>query len=469
MNKLTSSLISLSILALSQNLFANEFKTTADDQQAISLTVYNAGRALIRDTRQFTLTQPTRDIAFMDVSQNIMAQTVAIKGLDVQEQNYDFDLLSPQALVEKNIGNKVRIARRSNETGETLEWVEGKILSTNGGVILQMQDGSLESLDNNASYHMVFDEIPENLRTSPTLSLKLYHDISGKQQVEMTYLSGGLSWQSDYVLQLDESEKQATLDSWITLQNQSGISYRNARLQLLAGEVNMQQPSPRMMMKSDMLMQLSAAPEREVVEEAIQGYHLYTVPHKTTIKNNQSKQIKLFSAQSITVSKRLEDRAWVDSNGLQKQKSKPDQILKFENKKPALGIPLPKGTVRVYGKDSNGENQFIGEDSINHTAVNDEVEIKLGKSFDVSIERQTTDHTQISKKQFRLAREISINNGSKQAQSIELTEIMPLTGWKIQRSSNDYQKTAPTQVLFKVTVPALSEKKISYQVEFRYP
>ena len=461
-------LISLTLLAHSHNLLANEFKTTADDQQAISLTIYNGGRALIRDSREFSITQPSHEIAFMDVAQNIMAQTVAIKGLDVQEQNYDFDLLSPQALVEKNIGKKVRIARRSSETGETLEWVEGKILSTNGGVVLQMKDGSLESLNNNASYHMVFDEIPENLRTSPTLSLKLYDDIQGKQQVEMTYLSEGLSWQSDYVLQLDASEKQAALDSWITLQNQSGISYQDAKLQLMAGDINMQQPEPRVMMRAKVMMEMATASDG-VSEESIQGYHLYTVPHKTTIKNNQSKQIKLFSAQSIGISKRLEDRAWVDSNGLNKQQSKPDQILKFENKKPALGIPLPKGTVRVYGKDSNGENQFVGEDSIKHTAVNDDVEIKLGKSFDISIERQTIDHKQISKKQIQLTRKISINNGSKKAQTIELTEIMPMPGWKILRSTDNHEKTAPTQALFKVNVPAMEEKEISYQVELTYP
>jgi hypothetical protein len=467
MPRFSISILSLSILALSHNLYAEEFKTTAHDQQAISLTIYNGGRALIRDTRKFNLPRPSHEIAFMDVSQNIMAQTVAIKGLDVQEQNYDFDLLSPQALVEKNIGKNVRIARRSSETGETLEWVEGKILSTNGGVILQMKGGSLESLKNNRSYHMVFDDIPDNLRTSPTLSLTLFEDIKGQQQVEMTYLSEGLSWQSDYVLQLDKSEKQASLDSWITLQNQSGISYNNAQLQLMAGDVNMQAPQPRVMMRAKAMMEMAPVMSG-VSEESIQGYHLYTVPHKTTIKNNQSKQIKLFSASAIHISKKIEDKAWVDSNGLNKQESKPDQFLLFDNKKPALGIPLPKGTVRVYGKDGNGENQFLGEDRIDHTAVNDDLKIKLGKAFDISIVRQTTDHKQISKKQVRLTRKIKINNGSKQAQTINLTETLPGLNWRILKTSDDYQKEAPTQALFKMTVPAMSDKELSYEVELSY-
>lgn len=468
MSRFHRCLLSLSLLALSAHLSAEEFKTTADDQQTINLTIYNGGRALIRDTRAFSLPRSSHEIAFMDVSQNIMAQTVAIKGLKVQEQNYDFDLLSPQALVEKNIGKKVRIARRSSETGETLEWAEGTILSTNGGVILKMQDGSLESLNNNGSYHMVFDDIPDNLRTSPTLSLTLADAIQGPQQVEMTYLSEGLSWQSDYVLQLDADEKLAALDSWITLHNHSGIGYHNAQLQLMAGDINMQTPQPRIMMRADVLMEMAPA-SSSVAEESIQGYHLYSVPHKTTIKNNQSKQIKLFSANAIKVSKKLQDRAWVDSNGLDKQNSKPDQFLLFENKKPALGIPLPKGTVRVYGKDSKGENQFLGEDSIDHSAVNDDLKIKLGKAFDISIERHTTDHKQISKKQFRLSRKITINNGSEQAQVIDLIEIMPMPGWHILSTSDDYRKEAPTQALFKLTVPAMTEKTVSYEVELNYP
>ena len=464
MPRLSTALLSLVLLSLNHNLHADEFKTTDSDQQSISLTIYNGGRALIRDSRNFNLQQPSRQIAFMDVSQNIMAQTVAIKGLDVQEQNYDFDLLSPQALIEKNIGNMVRIARRSSETGETLEWVEGKILSTNGGVILQMKDGSLESLDSNHQYHMVFDQIPLNLRTSPTLSLSLFSPVSGQQQVEMTYLSSGLSWQSDYVLQLDKNEKQASLDSWITLQNQSGIAYRNANLQLLAGEVNMQAPQQLMRMKADMMM-VSAREQSTVAEEALHGYHLYSVPHKTTINNNQSKQIKLFSATAIPISKRLEDRAWVDTSGLQKQKSKPSQILLFDNNKPALGIPLPQGTIRVYGMDSNGENQFLGEDHIEHTAVNDKLEIRLGKSFDISLERQTTDVQKISKNQIRVTRKIMINNGSKESQSVEVTEILPGQNWNIKSSTDEYQKQSPSELMYKLTIPAMSEKEVSYQVE----
>lgn len=445
-----------------------ETRSTANDQTRLQLTVYNAGRALVKDQRIIQLTQAEQRIAFMDVAEQIMPQTVAIKGLDVLEQNYDFDLLSPQALINKNIGKKVRIARRSSDSGETLEWQQGIILSTNGGVILKMNDGSLESLNANTNYHIVFDEVPDNLRTSPTLSLLLKQPVTGRQQVDMTYLTGGLSWQSDYVLQLDQSETVAELDSWVTLNNQSGIDYKNAHLQLLAGDVNLQSKQPRAVARMERMM-LQSDSMGEIQEQALHGYHLYTVPHQTTINNKQSKQIKLFSSNGITVSKKLQDQAYVDVQAIQPQKSKPEQFLLFKNASPALGLPLPKGTIRVYAYDDNGQQQFIGEDRINHSAVNDNIEIKLGKSFDISLQRKTTQFRQLSKKQQQIKREITINNGSDKTQVLKLSEIMPSRDWSIQQSSHDHQQGSPSVADFTLTLPAQTEIIVDYQVVVSYP
>ncbi|MBC8212809.1 MAG: DUF4139 domain-containing protein, partial [Gammaproteobacteria bacterium] len=334
-----------------------ETRSTVSDQTDLFLTVYNAGRALVRDHRKLILSQPDQRIALMDVAEQIMPQTVSIDGLEVLEQNYDFDLLSPQSLINKNIGNRVRIARRSSTSGENLEWSEGKILSTQGGVILQMQDGSLEILNPDSRYHMVFDEIPANLRTTPTLSLLLSQPVTGTQQLELTYLTTGLSWQSDYVMQLNSDENSATLNSWITLNNQSGIAYHNAHLQLLAGDVNMQQPMRMEMMADAAMYQRKAI--SPVAEQALHGYHLYTIPQRTTIQNQQSKQIKLFASPAFAVSKKLLDQAYVDSHALNTQKSKPEQFLLFKNSAPELGLALPKGTLRVYARDDAGNSQFL--------------------------------------------------------------------------------------------------------------
>ena len=450
------------------NPLAAETRSTAADQTNLSLTVYNGGRALVRDTRLINILSSTQNLALMDVAEKIMPQTVAIEGLDVLEQNYDFDLLSPQSLVNKNIGKKVSIARRSTETGETIEWSEGTILSTNGGIILRMENDSLETLSTNTNLHMIFYEVPDNLRITPTLSLLLTQAIEGKKQIELTYLTTGLSWQSDYVLQLNDQESRASLDSWITLNNHSGISYTNTNLQLLAGDVNMQQPRAMHMMRQESFN----APVRakaSVTEQAIHGYHLYSVPHKTTINNNQSKQIKLFSKNNIPVQKRLEDKAYVNSHGLNSEKSKPNQLLIFKNTKPELGLPLPKGTIRVYGKDKSGEKQFIGEDSIDHTAVNEELEIKLGKAFDISIERSTKKFRQLSKKQTQLNREIKVNNGSKQQQTVTISEIMPSQNWQIKNSSHRHTTALPSVTEFELTIPALKEVTINYDVVISYP
>ncbi|MDJ0882294.1 MAG: DUF4139 domain-containing protein [Gammaproteobacteria bacterium] len=447
-------------------LHAEELKSTADDQQVLNLTIYNAGRALIRDQRKINSTQSYKQIAFMDVARTIIPQTVAIKGLDVLEQNYDYDLLSPQALIQKNIGRTVQLARRSNETGETLQWTQGTILSNNGGVILEMEDGSLESLNNNLNYDMVFAEVPNNLRVSPTLSLLLNKPTPINPTVEMTYLADGMSWQSDYIMQLNPTGDKASLDSWITLNNQSGIGYQDANLQLLAGDINIHQPEalPRMAM-----MMRAEKADSGVTEEALSGYHLYSIPHKTTINNNQSKQIKLFSAIDIPVNKTLRDKAHVDHRGAATQKSKPEQILAFTNTQPSLGLPLPKGILRVYTEDQQGYPQFIGEDGINHTAVNDALEITLGKVFDISLERKSTKLQKISKKQTRLSREILINNGSEMEQTIEVSEIMPTTTWDIQQSSWSYQRQSPREAEFKVKVPPLKKLTLTYSVLLTYP
>ncbi len=459
-------LLTCLILSILTTATRAEFRSTADDQQALWLTIYNGGRALVKDYRELTSEQAVDELALADVAQKIMPQTVAIDGLEVREQNYDFDLLSPQSLISKNIGRKVRIARRSQQTGETIEWRSGKILSTQGGVILQMDDGTLEILDDNRNYRLIFEQLPENLRASPTLSLKLAQPFSGKRPLQLTYLTGGLSWQSDYVMQLRD-EKSATLDSWITLNNQSGIEYQNAQLQLLAGDLNLASSGRRETLADTRI--LKAMSMDNVREQALQGYHLYSVAQPTTIKNNQSKQIKLFSSQPFPLQKKLRDGGYVDDGRNEPVRSSPDQFLLFRNQQPALGRPLPKGVIRVYGKDDQGQQQFLGEQGIGHTPRGENMEINIGKAFDIRVERQTISVRQISKKQRIYQRRIRILNGSQKTQTLELAETMPNRQWKILQTEFEHRSSTANRAVYTVELPAQQETVIDYSVRVTFP
>ena len=360
----------------------------------------------------------------------------------------------------------MRIARRSRDNGETLEWKKARILAVNGGVILRMEDGSIETLDAASRYRIVFDEVPDNLRERPTLSLKLEQPAKGRKTVRLSYLTTGLGWSSDYVLELARDGRQASLVNWITIDNRSGIAFDQAEIQLLAGDVNLvNRPSPRRAEKVMMAMADSAEPARE----SIGGFHLYSLPWKTDLKQNQKKQLKLFGRKNIPVQRLLRDRAWLGGYSSQTQKTKPDLLLRFANREPALGLPLPAGVVRVYGQDSKGNAQFLGEDRIDHTAVNEELELLLGKSFDVSVERRITDHRRISKKQYRITREIVINNGSENEQRLKLTDILPTRDWTVLSSSEQWLKRSPEEIGFDLTLAPKSRKRIEYRMEIRQP
>lgn len=454
----------LALLLACGSTQAAEYRSGAEQQSNLSLTVYNAGRALVREQRRLDLPPGTEAVALMDVPQQILPQTVAIDGLAVREQNYDFDLLSPQTLLQKHVGKTVRIARRSRETGEVLEWKKGTLLAANGGVILRLEDGRIETLDGNGRYQIVYDQVPANLRERPTLSLRLERPASGGKPLKLTYLTGGLGWSSDYVLELSRNGDRASLVNWITIDNRSGASYRNARIQLLAGDVNrVREGGLRRAEKAMMVMADSAEPARE----AIGGFHLYSLPWNTDLEQNQKKQIKLFARDDIPVQRLLRDRAWLGGYSSQEQKSKPDLLLRFDNREPALGLPLPAGIVRVYGQDSRGQAQFLGEDRIGHTTVNDALELKLGKSFDVSVERRSSDYQKISKTQYRVARRIRINNGGEQAQRLELIETLPSLDWSLLDANHPWTKAAPQELRFDLELQPRSQLLIEYRVEIR--
>ncbi len=367
----------------------------------MSITVYNQNFGLVREIRTLDLSSGNIALEFGDVASGIQPETVHIRPiggvpLRVLEQNYQFDLLNPQKLLEKYVGRTVNVYRTNPQTGED-EAVEAEVLSVNGGPILRI-DGEITF---NYPGRFGFPEVPDNLIAEPTLLWRL-DATAGLQQIEVSYLTNSLNWKSDYVMVLDEDDDAASLMGWVTLTNQSGTAYENAQLQLVAGDVQRVQGNMRRELRSKMMADAIVAQENEgFSENAFFEYHLYTLGRPADLMNNEQKQVTLLESDDFGVEKKLifhgATHYYRSQYGQVKSNQKVGVFLDFENsERNGLGMPLPKGVVRVYKRDHTGAQQFIGEDLIDHTPRDETLRIKMGEAFDVVGDRRQMDYTVIS-------------------------------------------------------------------------
>src|SRR5687767_1144819 len=296
-------------LALAGNAHAQlkELPSTLADQQSVAVTIYNENLALVKDVRRVLLGAGANRLALREVSAQMRPETAALRslthpgGLTLIEQNFDFDLLTPAKLLEKYVGRTVRVVRTHPTTGaETFE--TATVLSANSGVVLKIGD----RVETGMPARIVYDSVPANLRDRPTLVTELQSARAGAQTLELSYLSGGLSWKADYVAELNASDGALDLNGWVTLTNQSGTAYPNARLQLVAGDVNRVRDEMRLAAKaSGMRAAEAAAPAPQMAQESLFEYHLYTLQRPTTIADNQTKQVALLSSSGVPVTKEL--------------------------------------------------------------------------------------------------------------------------------------------------------------------
>ena len=479
-NKGNSMLRSLSfalgIMLSAHALAAAERVSTQKDQQEVAVTIYNENLALVKDTRRLKLLSGEARLAWRDVSAHMRPETALLRdlthptGLTLLEQNFDFDLLTPQKLLEKSVGNKVTVIRTNPATGaDTRE--EATVLSTNEGVVLKYAD----RIETGVPGRIAFAGVPENLRDKPTLVMSLDAAQAGDDKLELSYLTAGLSWHADYVAELSKNEDKLDLNGWVTLTNTSGAAYPNAKLQLVAGDVN--QVQDVMLQESALArprMAAKAAPA--MAEEGLFEYHLYTLYRPTTLAENQSKQVALLSATAVPVRKELvlrgADYYYRSSAGDLGQKLKVGVYTEFDNKAPGLGMPLPKGVVRVYKKDSAGNAQFVGEDRIDHTPKNEKVRLKLGDAFDVTADKKQTSFEKISGASrynyvYDAAFEIVIKNAKDQAVQVKVVEPIP-GDWQMISESAPHTKEASNTAVWKVDVPAGGKTTLSYKVRVRY-
>lgn len=466
------------VIAVCASAAAQEVRTTLDDQTSVAVTIYNENLALVKDTRSVSLGTGLNQLAYRGVSAQMRPETAMLRNLSradnlaVLEQNFDFDLLTPQKLLEKYTGKEVQIASMNPATGkETVE--TATILSTNQGTVVKIGD----RIEINPAGRYIFNDVPDTLRDEPTLSIQLNNKSRAAQKYELSYLTGGLSWQADYVAELNSDDSQLDLMGWVTLNNQSGASYNKATMQLVAGDVNQVRPQfDKMVRQRVQEVAMSGAMAAPMSEESLFEYHLYTLNRPTTIADKQTKQVSLLTAAAIPVTKELvlqgNNYYYGSSYGDLGQKIKLGVFVQFENlKKDGLGLPLPKGIVRVYKRDSSGNAQFVGEDSIDHTPNKETVRLKLGEAFDVTANKKQTDfkvrERVLKRNVFDTSFEIEIKNGKTEQVSVVVREPIP-GEWEMLEESAPHKKVAAGTAEWRLKVPAEGTLKLTYTTRVTY-
>jgi hypothetical protein len=453
----------LVVILVSSTMVAAEagVKSTAEEQAMIELTVYNNNLALVKDTRNVELPVGQGELNFIDVASHIMPVTVHTRSLNypehftVLEQTYQYDLMSPDSLLDKYVGEKIKIINW-NVFQDRQDIVEAILLSNNQGQIYKINDEIYLGYPG----YKVLPGLPEDFVAEPTLRWFYENRAEKAHKLEVSYLTANINWKADYIVILRKDDTSSDISAWVSLDNKSGATYKNARLKLIAGKVHRVEEAPvGYLMKS--------LAEAEFEEKVFFEYHLYDLKRKTTIKDNETKQISLLKALDVAIQK--EFLVYGTKTYFTRPRSEPiakqpiSVYIKFKNSEDNnLGVPLPAGIMRVY-RDEDRSLQFIGEDRIPHTPKDEEIRLKVGEAFDVVAERVQTDYREVTSKLYESEWEITVKNHKEKDVTVGIVE--PLLGnWQIIRSSHPYQKVDASTIRFNVNVPSNQEVKVSYRV-----
>lgn len=455
----------------------SEQTTTGRDRQTVNITVYNSNLGLVRETRRLTLPQGRIALRFADVTAQIRPETVHLASLTapaslrILEQNYQYDLLNPGKLLDKFVGREITLVmRRYQNNTETFESVQATLLSNNGGQVWRI-NGQIVINPTNIT-EMRFPDLPKELVATPTLVWDVENRESGSQMVEASYLTGGMNWRADYVLLINADDTKGDLQGWVTLTNASGASFEDARLQLVAGDVN-RVSDDRNYALGGAMARKSVESESQFQEQGFFEYHMYTLQRPTSIRDNETKQVSLLEAAGFDVKKEfvLNGQHYYYTNYNSPGapiKEKVGVYMQFRNSQQnKLGMPLPAGTIRLYKKDDKGNQQFIGEDRIDHTPKDEDVRVKVGDAFDIVAERKQTDYKVIARNVYEYAYEIKLRNHKDGPISVVVNE--PIGGdWEMVSSTIEAKKTAAFAAQFNVPVAKDGETTLSYRVRVRY-
>ncbi|HUU93047.1 MAG TPA: DUF4139 domain-containing protein [Phycisphaerae bacterium] len=468
-NRLALAAVAAALLA------AAPARAAAPPKEGVSLTVYNQNFAVVKEVRKIALAGEVSTVKFRDVAKQIDPTSVHFKsltdpqGTTVLEQNYEFDLVSADKLLDKYIDKPLVVVTTQGQRYDgTLLSFDPKqlIIQGRGGLYMVQRPDNVQNIE--------FSALPEGLLTRPTLVWQVATGRPGDHLTQVTYQTAGLSWKADYSALISADDTRMDLSGWVTLRNECGAGFKDAKLKLMAGDVRRVQPPVQ-------VEKLALAANRArggaagagFVEKTFFEYHLYTLGRPTTVNENQVKQVELLTAADVPVTKRYVfepgGRYWHRRYG-QGNTYKVNVFIEFKNAKESkLGMPLPKGKIRTYKRDAaDGDLEFVGEDEIDHTPKDEELKLYVGDAFDLVGEKTVTDRKQEQRWRQETIR-IDLRNHKDEAATILVREHLTGGGqWTVTAKSQDFKKIDATTIEFTVPVPANGKAQVTYTVDYRW-
>ncbi len=457
---------------------AQEVPVTAESRRALTLTVYNQNLGLVSESRRVDLPAGESLLAIEDVPRQLQPETVLLSapGLRVIEQSLVADLLTPQRLLEASLGQTVQLIRVHPETGEDIV-EEARVLSLAGGMVLQFGD----RIEISPPGRIAFTGLPAGLRSEPALLARVFPGQAGPNDLQIDYLTGGLSWRADYVARLNAGSDRLDLQALVTLTNATDSNFEGATLRLVAGEVNQGVPAPRpvlgaMAMQEADVARMAPAPEMSKAVAAADRY-VYALQRPVTLRRGETKQIPLMSAQNVKVVREYRFEGLVNGHpGLEEiGPVNAALILELENDPDlGLGAPLPAGIVRVYGPaqgapqgasggGGEGATLFLGADGIDHTPEGEEARLSLGEAFDVTARAKRTVFERLSQRSYESGQRVTVKNGKDEPVEVVLAGQMP-QGWRMLEESAEHEQDSANRLLWRLTVPAGGEAELTYRI-----
>jgi hypothetical protein len=434
----------------------------------VSVTVYNQDLGLIKDIRELEFQKGRSIIQFTDVASRIDPTSVHFKPVSpsdrvsILEQNYQYDLVSSTKILQKYVDKEIELFTKAGGSSEQGKSFRGRLLSFSGdNVTLQEPEGAIRIVRLDEVRDLYFPTLPEGLITKPTLVWLLDSQVSGKRKAEVSYLTDGINWHSEYVAVVDQKDENLQLAGWVSIDNRSGATYEDAKVKLIAGEVHRvrEERIPVRIAKGPIPEMAAGMPQFE--EKPFFEYHLYTLVRPATIKDNEIKQVSLFPSTGVQVKKiytydgaRYQDKVRVE--------------LEFKNSESAgLGIPLPEGKIRVYKEDVDKALEFVGEDKIDHAPKDEKVRVFLGNAFDIVGERQKSDFKKISDEITDESYQIKLRNHKEEIVEVVVVEhLYAYTEWEIRESSHTYEKKDANTIEFKIQLAPDLEVMLNYTVRY---